>query len=540
VPAVVVSNTPTYSYGPGIAEATATDQVQLEAILLRHRVSAVISGRLGWNARYWATAPGLHEPCPGGGYRDTPPQTQTPSCAPGGGGDTAGAPPASADGVATALRGLGAPRLPETSGVTGIAGGLLPFVVASGAGGKFGPNGEQQEGSASDGYWHGYSVVRVPADGDPRGVIVEQRPILDWIGLTAQTQVVRPGQRLKLRGVGREPIGQRRWENAPMTRFNTIDSPAITHRYDLLEADENKPSQLPKVVEGNGNPHGYVPLDPTVAAIDSQTGQVQAGRGNHAGVRAIAVLSVADKAATWPLTFTSRRSFVARKPSILTAPTVAQVRTVAIAGQSLPTPPSGAPPAVPPPVSATLALPTPPAIPTFPTASPPLSSPAVPPAPPAPPGGTPQANVNLTIDVAGIAVPTTPGVTAQPTPPVNPAPPGGARKEARQKQAATAKSEEGGAGDQASDATGSLGTEPPGAHGAAFTRHDRVKAAPAGFTPLRRTSQPSAWATGLQWGGGTVLMALVLAFGWITVRPTPRGRPPVLPAHAWARRGRRG
>jgi hypothetical protein len=41
--------------------------------------------------------------------------------------------------------------------------------------------------------------------------------------------------------------------------------------------------------------------------------------------------------------------------------------------------------------------------------------------------------------------------------------------------------------------------------------------------------------TGLQWGGGLTLMALTLAFGFITVRPTPRRRTPELPAPAWSR-----
>jgi hypothetical protein len=75
-----------------------------------------------------------------------------------------------------------------------------------------------------------------------------------------------------------------------------------------------------------------------------------------------------------------------------------------------------------------------------------------------------------------------------------------------------------------------------------MTRHDpnafsrRDGAAPASsFTPLAHHNQPSAWARDLQWGGGLTLMALVLAFGWITVRPTPRRREPELPAPAWVR-----
>jgi hypothetical protein len=73
-----------------------------------------------------------------------------------------------------------------------------------------------------------------------------------------------------------------------------------------------------------------------------------------------------------------------------------------------------------------------------------------------------------------------------------------------------------------------------------MTRRDRVHAEPGSFTAVRHAEQASAWTTGLQWGGGTILMALVLAFGWTTVWPTPRRcpGPDVTPAPAWARRRR--
>jgi hypothetical protein len=136
-------------------------------------------------------------------------------------------------------------------------------------------------------------------------------------------------------------------------------------------------------------------------------------------------------------------------------------------------------------------------------------------------------------------VPPTTGVAAQPTPPVNPSPPGGARKEAKQHQASAAKSEEGSSETGASpgEAQGrtNLGTDP--SNGA--TRRDRVKPAADGFTPLTRAhAQPSAWTTGLQWGGGIGLMAIALALGYTTLRPTPRRRTPVVPAPAWAWRRR--
>jgi hypothetical protein len=68
-----------------------------------------------------------------------------------------------------------------------------------------------------------------------------------------------------------------------------------------------------------------------------------------------------------------------------------------------------------------------------------------------------------------------------------------------------------------------------------MTRHE-----PNAFTALAHKDQASAWARDLQWGGGLTLMALVLALGWVTVRPTPRRRMPEVPAparaEAWRRR----
>src|SRR5205823_11386142 len=77
--AVVVSNAPTYSYGPGTSE-TEIDSTTFESLLFKYRVSAVVSGRLGWNALYWAIAPGVHAPCPGGAYPAGPPQGSAGVC----------------------------------------------------------------------------------------------------------------------------------------------------------------------------------------------------------------------------------------------------------------------------------------------------------------------------------------------------------------------------------------------------------------------------------------------------------------------------
>ena len=125
----------------------------------------MVSGRLGWNALYWATAPGLHFPCAGGAYPDqqkqTPDSGSAPNCS-GTGQETSVNPTAAAGQVASVLRGLGAPLPPPVENAVGTtnAAGLLPFVIASGAGGTFGPDG-QSDGAASDGYWHGYTIAEV-------------------------------------------------------------------------------------------------------------------------------------------------------------------------------------------------------------------------------------------------------------------------------------------------------------------------------------------------------------------------------------------
>jgi hypothetical protein len=73
-----------------------------------------------------------------------------------------------------------------------------------------------------------------------------------------------------------------------------------------------------------------------------------------------------------------------------------------------------------------------------------------------------------------------------------------------------------------------------------MTRRDRVRADAGSFSAVRRDAQPSAWAIGLQWGGGISVMALALALGFTTLRPTPRGggrrREEVTPAPVWVRR----
>ncbi|MDQ4041768.1 MAG: hypothetical protein M3141_08465, partial [Actinomycetota bacterium] len=268
--AVVVSTSPSYSYRRETVADAAHDGASFEDVVLKHRVSAVVSGRLGWNALYYTLAPGLHCPGPGGSYPEHPP-TSADGC-----------------GRSSALP-AGAPGLDDRKLRSAV-----PFVISSSAGGKL-----AQE--AGEGYWHGYSVIRLDASGDPAKTIVEQRPILDWVVLTASGRRLRAGRTMTLKGVGREPPAA---DTPP--RYHRIDSPAITHRYDLLLADPQKP-WLP-LRDDDGD---YVPVserypDCSVGCVDRQTGEVTAGGGADERVYALGLLSVGKLSATYPLVFEPR------------------------------------------------------------------------------------------------------------------------------------------------------------------------------------------------------------------------------------------
>jgi hypothetical protein len=68
-------------------------------------------------------------------------------------------------------------------------------------------------------------------------------------------------------------------------------------------------------------------------------------------------------------------------------------------------------------------------------------------------------------------------------------------------------------------------------HDNAMTRRDRTPPVPA-FSLMRAQGQPSAWSRGALYGGSLTLLALVMALGYTTVRPTPRRRHPIVPAPA--------
>ena len=539
--AIVLTNTPTYSYGPGTNGETLVEGTVLEAILMENKVDLVVNGRLGWNALYYALAPGIHSPCPGATYQPSPPQG-IPDC-------HGSAPSEANKAVESAQKSVAEISGNDTSRV-------LPFLVSHTAGGKFGPEGHGPDMGAANGAWRGYSVVHLdPKSGD---IQIEQRPIFDWIAIRvppgeSATHALRPRQRLKLEGFGREVLGI---DVGP--RFDEITSPAITHCYDLVYADPEKPwlplkaedadeellasqgegctnrtpssttassstlaaDSSPDDSEAAGPCEPYVCLASNIGTIQ-QDGQVRAGSGEQERTYAMAVLSVNRKVATYPLAFEPRPSF--SQPRVPPPPP----------------PPPPAPPAPPatPPVGTVgnLSLPTPPALPSLP-----LGAELVPPAPPIlppPPGAANVAPLNLFLSTPGINIAPQSTVIPPPAPPIQPAPPGGARKEARQRQAAAQKSGSE-VSDESGDGAGDLADSPRQAEGAQMSRLDnsfsRRSEEAAQAAPLHR-HQPSAWIRNLQWGGGMTLMALVLAFGWMTVRPTPRRRPPHVPAPAWSR-----
>ena len=537
--AIVLTNTPTYSYGPGANGETVTEGTVLESILMKNEVDLVVDGRLGWNALYYAYAPGIHWPCPGGSYPDRKPPP-APDC-------TGGVSSSQTDEAVIEAQ----KKAAELTGNGVSAPGMLPFLVSHSAGGRFGPDG-QSDGSAADGYWRGYSIVHL--DPETGEIQIEQRPVFDWIGIRpaqqrSATHVLRPGQRLSLQGFGRETLGI-----TEPPRFSEITSQAITHCYDLVLADPDKPwlplkaedaedDQLAAQGKGCANREPttaplvaqseeasnetspcapYVCMPASIGTINDQTGEVRAGKGEQGRTFGMVILSVNEKVATYPLTFEPRPSF---SPPRIPPP---------------PPPPPAAPPAPPanPPVGTVgnLSLPTPPALPSLPLGA--ELVPPAPPIPPPPPGAANVAPLNLFLSTPGINIAPQSTVVPPPAPPIQPAPPGGARKEARQRQAAAQKS---GSESGAEESSVDIADKPMSPDGAPMTRLENNatrydRAAPSqSFTPMTHRGQPSAWVTGLQWGGGMTLMALVLAFGWITGRPTPRRRQPELPAPAYAR-----
>jgi hypothetical protein len=560
--AIVVSEDPSYSYDPTFQQDTEQDGQTFEALMQAYKVNVVVSGRLGWNGLYWALAPGVHSPCPGQAYPD-PSQVPSPTSGP----CSAVSAPA---GVATALNAVegvaaglsnGQALAPPAncSGQGANATGTVPYVVAASAGGKFGTLESPATGSADQGFWHGYTIIRLDKSGDPRCTIVETRPILDWVGIDAISHELEPGQHLQLHGYGREPAGY----DAPV-QYDSINSYAITHRYDLVEANPGAP-WLPKVDPASPAPNHYVPLDPSVGTINPVTGFIQTGSGSHPRVYALAILSVGDNAAGWPIAFEPSKSFVTRKPILPQLPPVIPPPTapavhLAAAAPSPPPPPTSAPPSPPEVASPNLPqlpnlAPPPPVAAITPPAPPP------PPVPPAPPGQPTPLPLALQAKLSPLGINAT--VVPPSPPPVNPAPPSGsaARKEAKQRQAATAKSEES-AQEGVEQVGGDLAQGPPLSPGSGMSRleHHSVRRArdrpvpsfttrpapsfttrPApSFTTLSKPDGPSLWIRDLLVASGLIMAALILALGFALLGPTSRRRraSQPAPARSWTPRRR--
>jgi hypothetical protein len=306
-------------------------------------------------------------------------------------------------------------------------------------------------------------------------------------------------------------------------------------------ADPDKP-YVP-FEDANGD---YVPVPSRVATVDRVTGAVRAGRGDRERTYTIAILSVGDKAATWPIVFEPRRSFTPPRARV-TLPPLPRVARAPAAQPPIRV--SDAPPPPPPPpatpsspfTATTLQPPQPPALPSLPAAqAPPTpqapSPPAVPPppAPPAPPSVPPQQQpIPLALNAKLQPISLVPSVNPPAPPPVNPAPPAGgaARKEAKQRQAAAAKSEEGEGGVDPSEAQAPV--NPVEGNSSPATRLDPGDR--HAFTALERPEQASAWVRSAQYGAGLGLAALAFSAGWLTFRPRPRRRGPEVPAPAQAR-----
>ncbi|TMK38770.1 MAG: hypothetical protein E6G56_13320 [Actinobacteria bacterium] len=531
--AVVVSNTPTYSYDPQLTTGTESDGAAFDSLMLQNRVNAVVSGRLGWNGLYYTLAPSVYYPCPGGSYPDpgyVPDPNQPPQCAP---GQTGSMPAASQ--LASTLQGSGPPPAPVPVAVPGTVQnvrGVVPVVVSGSAGGKFGPGGQADPSSSTaGGYWHGYSIVRLPQDGQPGEMIVEQRPIFDWIGLTATAHAINPNRTLTLNGFGREAAGT----DTPL-QYDSLNSPAITHRYDLLKADPQRPYLPAANADGS-----YQPFDAKIGQID-QAGRISAKGGDHPPTYAIAMLSAGNKAAVWPLVFAPSKTFHPRaaqpggglSSETFESPPVPPIRVDSRLPTSLPSPPR------PPAVTTPPALLSP-SLPSLPPLTRPSANPPPPPAPPAPPVTAPSSALQVSVSEPTESVAPPSSVIPPPAPPIQPAPPGGARREARQRQAAAAKSEEG--SPEAQDAEASAGDGSSGTQSSSTRRRperygERPDSQPLAFTARDRAS-PSPWSNGAVDVGGLVLAAIVFALGWSVIKPRARRREPPIPAPAWARHTRR-
>jgi len=324
-------------------------------------------------------------------------------------------------------------------------------------------------------------------------------------------------------------------------RYHQLSSPTITHRYDLLLADPQKPWMPYRDESGH-----YVPMSErypscSVACIDRQTGEISTGKGASGRVYGVGLLSVGGLAATYPVSFDPGTPHQALGAAAAAAPRAlaAMVRPLGAAppqttGTATPPSASGAPGAEPltvlgfaPPAVSDAPLPHPP---TVVSPSPPVVKVAA-----APTG----------LRSAPPAVSSAPRVSPAPpsAPQIKPAPKIGVRREpAAQEMALAVTDQSFSVLDEPVDAGDpwlvDIGDGPPLPHGAAATRKD-TRRMDLPMTALTHGSHPSAWERDALYGGGLVLAALVLASGWTIMRPGTR-RASAAAAHSrpWSARDR--
>ena len=236
---------------------------------------------------------------------------------------------------------------------------------------------------------------------------------------------------------------------------------------------------------------------PGVGSIDPQTGVVTTGKGAHPRVYAIALLSVGDKAATWPIVFEPRRSFRAPPLPPLRWRRLPLARVLAAPATSLP---NVQPPPNPPPLNFT--FPSPPQLPQLP----PLNAPAV----SAPDAARTPATAGQPVRDRAVGQPPArrpqrraaddrgPATRRRRSTPHPPA--ARARKPARSRPPSPSRRRappacQGAGVDTAESPTGG---HRPSSHDPPRPRQAR----PARSRPIAHRDQPSAWSRGALYGGG--------------------------------------
>ena len=309
--------------------------------------------------------------------------------------------------------GVGAPAPPgegeaqagEGEGPGGGLQGLIPCVVAASAGGPFGPDGTEG-GAAADGFWHGYSIVRMDKSGDPRKTIVEQRPIFDWISITAADarpqaapadDAARRGPRA---GRHRRARPLRRGSTRPRSRTATTSSVADEENPSLPQTDGERRvrrarprrSRRSTARPASSRPGSGARSAPTRSRSCRSATRPPAGRSSSSPAKSFKPRP-------------ARRAPVVRTPRCADRP-AAGAAAVVLNQPPAPTPPGTPPPPLPPVNIPTLHLPPPPTLPQLPSTptGAPTPTPPPPAAPPAPPGSAGALPLSLQAPLTPISI----------------------------------------------------------------------------------------------------------------------------------------